>query len=123
MTREEIRKVFDLLTEYYPRAKQLKSPNGQAAWILALEKFPYEPVKNAVVLHATRSKFFPDVADITAELAAPAESPRRTVSDLEREAVRRLMERKEEPSAQRSLRTMQDARLDFKDLQVIAKYY
>ncbi len=95
MTRDEIRKVFELLAAYYPSAKQLKTPNGQAAWMLVLERFPYEPVKNAVVEYAAKHKFFPDVADITAAIEPERPSAPKP-GKLELEAIERIMNWREE---------------------------
>ena len=68
MTKEEIGKIFVLMQQFYPNARQLQDRTTLLAWKLVLVKFPYNDVKNAVVDYAISNKFFPDVADITAGL-------------------------------------------------------
>lgn len=102
MTKDEMGKIFELLTIYYgKKASVLQTPKGQAAWMLALERFPYEDVKTAVIDFAVQSKYFPAVADITAKLKQPtpiAAKAERKIHPLEMEAVRRLMGCKNEGS-------------------------
>ena len=78
MNREERKKIYLLLSQYYPQAKQLKSSATLTAWGLILENFTYEDVKRKVLSYATRNKFFPDISDITGDLPViegPAEEP------------------------------------------------
>ncbi len=79
MNHHERQKVYDLLSQYYPNARQLKDKKTLTAWGLALERFPYDDVKTAVINYAISNKFFPDLADITSTLvpanAAPAVAP------------------------------------------------
>lgn len=74
MTDEETQKLFTLLSQFYPNAKQLRSKDTLAAWRLALRAFPYDDVKSQVLRCAAREKFFPDLADLTAGLDCPTEA-------------------------------------------------
>ena len=78
MTKGDCDKVFTLLRQFYRNARQLSDKTTLLAWELALERFPYDAVKNSVLDYAARNKFFPDLADITAglplETAAPADT-------------------------------------------------
>lgn len=79
MNHHERQKIYDLLSQYFPNARQLKDKKTLTAWGLALEKFPYDDVKTAVINYAISNKFFPDLADITSGLvpvnAAPTAAP------------------------------------------------
>ena len=70
MNHHERQKIYDLLSQYFPNARQLKDKKTLTAWGLALEKFPYDDVKTAVINYAISNKFFPDLADITAGLVS-----------------------------------------------------
>lgn len=67
MTREETGKLFTLLKQFFPNRNF--TAQMSLAWELALEPYAYEEVKNAVVAHVRKSKFFPDIADLTAGLS------------------------------------------------------
>lgn len=69
MDRTERQRIYDLLSRYFPNARQLKDKKTLTAWGLALERFAYHDVKRAVISYAISNKYFPDVADITAGLA------------------------------------------------------
>ena len=73
MTRDERQKIYRLLSQYYPNARQLQSRETLTAYGLVLAKFTYADVKNAVIRHAANCKFFPDVAELVAGL--PMEGP------------------------------------------------
>ena len=95
MNGEERRKIFELLAQYYPNAKQLKDRQAMTAWRYALERFTYADVKNAVVDYALSHKYFPDVADITANLSpsAPAADAGSVEIPSDNEWVRRYVAR------------------------------
>ena len=63
-------KLFRLLSQYYPSAKQLRDPKVQLAWVLALKPFPYDDIKAAAIEYAGRGKYFPDIADLTKRCSA-----------------------------------------------------
>lgn len=68
MDRTERQRIYDLLSRFFPNAKQLKDKKTLTAWGLALEHFTYQDVKTAVISYAISNKYFPDLADITAGL-------------------------------------------------------
>lgn len=68
MTKDERRKIYHLLSQFYPNAKQLKDNVFLTAFALALERFSYDDVKKSVVDYAIGNKFFPDVSDILGHL-------------------------------------------------------
>lgn len=69
MDRTERERIYALLGKFYPNAKQLKDSATLTAYGLVLEKYTYEDVKAAVLGHVATSKFFPDISDLTANLA------------------------------------------------------
>lgn len=88
MNKEERIRVYRLLGQYYPNARQLRSAETLTAWGLVLEKFTYADVKARVVAYAARNKFFPDIADIVGDLteqtdgvSTPDSSDRHVVLD------------------------------------------
>lgn len=75
MNRAEREKIYRLLSNFYPNAKQLQSRETLTAYGLALERFTYEDVKAAVVDYAMRNKFFPDLSDLLSGLTPEATRP------------------------------------------------
>lgn len=65
MNKEETNRLFDLLEQFYPNAKQVKSDKTRLAWSLALEDFTYKDVKSAALDYAISGQYFPNIADIT----------------------------------------------------------
>lgn len=74
MNREERQKIYRLLSQFYPDAKQLAHPETRTAWGLVLENYTYGDVKARVLEYASRSIYFPKLADITRNLT-PEETP------------------------------------------------
>ena len=68
MDKTEAVKIFDLLQQFYPQAAALKDKKKRYAWRLALEPYAYDDVKAAVLEYSATGKYFPDLADITANL-------------------------------------------------------
>lgn len=68
MTREETDKLFDLLEQFYPNAKQVKSEKTKIAWSMALKDFTYNDVKNSAIDYAIEGQYFPNLTDITLKL-------------------------------------------------------
>lgn len=68
MDKNEAVKIFDLLQQFYPQAAALKDKKKRYAWRLALEPYAYDDVKAAVLEYSATGKYFPDLADITANL-------------------------------------------------------
>ena len=82
MDKLERKKLFSLLRQFYPNAKQLNAVT-MTAWAAVLENYDYAPVKAAVLDYAAHNKYFPDLSDLLAPLHAqqaaqtlpPAEAP------------------------------------------------
>lgn len=68
MDKKETDKIFDLLEQFYPNAKQVKSEKTKVAWSLALKNFTYEDVKNCAIDYAIEGQYFPNLTDITLKL-------------------------------------------------------
>lgn len=86
MTKNEVEKLFNLLTSYFSGAKQLNEnlANTKLAWDIALEPYRWEDVREAVISYARVNKFFPRVADIT-ELFPKGSVKKQKDSALQRE--------------------------------------
>lgn len=69
MDKAERKKLFSLLRQFYPNAKQL-NPVTMTAWAAVLENYDYTPVKAAVLDYAAHNKYFPDLSDLLAPLHA-----------------------------------------------------
>ena len=79
MDREDRQKIYTLLSQFYPKAKPLQSKETLTAWGKVLERYDYEAVKSSVLDYVAKSRFFPNISDLTAGLtptAAPEEKPR-----------------------------------------------
>ena len=74
MDREERQRIYTLLSQFYPNAKQLQSRETLTAWGMVLERYDYEAVKASVLDYAAKSRFFPNLSDLTAGLT-PAAAP------------------------------------------------
>lgn len=68
MDENERRKIYTLLSKFYPNARQLRDSATLTAWGYVLENYTYEDVKEAVIDYAAKKKFFPDLADLTGSL-------------------------------------------------------
>lgn len=75
MTKDETGKLFTLLKQFYPN-KNI-SAEMRLAWEIVFEPYAYEDVKAAAVAYVRKSKFFPDVADLTVGLAMQEEQPKK----------------------------------------------
>lgn len=73
MDQKDVDKLFRLLSQYYPNAKQLRNPDTKLAWALALKQYAYDDIRAAAVEHGAHEKFFPDIADLTKRCSAPQE--------------------------------------------------
>jgi len=105
MDNSAVKKLFTLLEQFYPNKKPSK--NLIAAWSLALEPYPYDAVKAAAVDHARKSKFFPDIQNLTGGLSPATEAAQANADreDRNRPApwmmpyIRKIAERREEVKA------------------------
>lgn len=87
MNHHERQKIYDLLSQYFPNAKQLRDKKTLTAWGFALERFPYDDVKTAVINYAISNKFFPDLADVTAGLVPANATPVAAPAHLDKNAI------------------------------------
>ena len=69
MDKAERERLYTLLAQFYPNAKQL-NPVTLTAWGAVLEAYDYEPVKASVLDYAAHNKYFPDLSDLLAPLHA-----------------------------------------------------
>lgn len=70
MNEADRKKIYTLLSKFYPNARQLQDRATLTAWGYVLENYPYDDVKAAVLEYAARNKYFPDLSDITGGLEA-----------------------------------------------------
>ncbi len=87
MNHHERQKIYGLLSQYYPNARQLKDKKTLTAWGFALERFPYDAVKKAVIDYAISNKYFPDLADITAGLTPVTTAPAAATVHMDKNAM------------------------------------
>ena len=96
MTQNEFNRVWRLFETLFPAAAKKKSENDRAVWRVGLEPYDLRDVTDAVMDYARQSKFFPDLADITAPLPKQPsrrelEARRRDIENLKKlyEQIRR----------------------------------
>lgn len=75
MNEADRKKIYTLLSKFYPNARQLQDRATLTAWGYVLENYPYDDVKAAVLEYAARNKYFPDLSDITGGLAPLSSEP------------------------------------------------
>lgn len=83
MSQSDFSRVWRLLKTLFPAAAGKKNENDFAVWRVGLEPYALQDVTDAVMDYARRSKFFPDLADITASL--PRQPSRRELEARRRE--------------------------------------
>lgn len=66
MTKEDIDRLFELLEIYRPKDKHLEDKRLRSAWLLVLEPYKPEDVRQAVADYFRAKKFWPDVTDLAA---------------------------------------------------------
>ena len=89
MSQSDFNRIWQLLKTLYPAAAGKKNENDIAVWRVGLEPYALRDVTDAVMDYARRSKFFPDLADITAALprqpsAREIETRRREIENLKK---------------------------------------
>ena len=67
----EVKKLWALLGELYPRQKQNDSENRLLAWSMALEPFEYTAIREAALAHARQCDYYPSISELTAHLPNP----------------------------------------------------
>lgn len=68
MTKDERQKIYKLLSNFYPNAKQLQDRETLTAYGLVLQRFSYNDVKEAVLQHVMRCSYFPNVKELVGDL-------------------------------------------------------
>lgn len=68
MTKDEFEALWGMMRGLWTRTENMKIPPKKQIWQMALEPYSAKDVQAAVVSYARKSKFFPDIADITASL-------------------------------------------------------
>lgn len=68
MTSEDFSKIWNLLRTLFPASPRVKSENERIVWQIALQPYDLDDVTAAAMAWGRRSKFFPDISDITARL-------------------------------------------------------
>ena len=109
MDREDMDRLWTLLSTVWSRAPQIGDRKLRQAWTLALEPFSYGQIRSAAAEYIRNNKFFPDICDITALVKAEKtepETPRDSYRALERHAeeIRSEYHRRGVPSPGEALR-------------------
>ena len=66
MTKQEVVKLFALISTAYPRSDAFRraTPDAVEMWAMCLEDIPFEVVQKAFVAHSVNSEFPPSIAEI-----------------------------------------------------------
>ncbi len=66
MTKQEVVKLFALISTAYPRTDAFRraTPDAVEMWAMCLEDIPFEVVQKAFVAHSVNSEFPPSIAEI-----------------------------------------------------------
>lgn len=75
MDKGDVKRLWTLLSELYPRQKQSETESRLLAWELALEPYGYADVRAAALEHARACQYYPSVAELTARLQTPGHDP------------------------------------------------
>ena len=121
MQAEEFEKIWTLYRTLFPAASaRISSPNVKMTWQVALAPYAMDDVVDASMEWARRSKFFPDIADITSALTPLGEHDRGNPSDRSgqwehevthyvRELFSHTAERRKDQMHAAGLETLQEA--------------
>ena len=71
MDSNDVKKLWALLAELYPRQPQEGTKARLAAWALALEPYDYDAIRDAALAHARKNAYYPSISEITSELPPP----------------------------------------------------
>lgn len=71
MDKSEVKKLWALLGELYPRQKQQATAERLGAWALALEPYSYDEIRGAALAHARSNEYYPSIAELTVRLPKP----------------------------------------------------
>ena len=67
MDSNDVKKLWALLAELYPRQPQEGTKARLAAWMLALEPYDYDAIRDAALAHARKNAYYPSISEITQE--------------------------------------------------------
>lgn len=80
MSSNDFAKIWNLFRTLFSPSPRVNSENDRIVWEVALIPYNLDDVTASVMAWARKSKFFPDVADITGKLT-PVETPLETPPD------------------------------------------
>lgn len=80
MSTDDFAKIWNLFRTLFSPSPRVNSGNDRIVWEVALRPYSLDDVTASVMAWARKSKFFPDIADITRELT-PVEIPTETPPD------------------------------------------
>ena len=75
MRKDDVDRLFDLLAIYFPGDNRLKDKLLRNAWLLVLEPFEPDDVKQAISSHLRECRFFPRVQEVAVRCHLPALPP------------------------------------------------
>ena len=75
MDSTDVKKLWALLAELYPRQPQEGTKARLAAWALALEPYDYDAIRDAALAHARKNAYYPSISEITSELPQNKDRP------------------------------------------------
>lgn len=75
MDSNDVKKLWALLAELYPRQPQEGTKARLAAWMLALEPYDYDAIRDAALAHARKNAYYPSISEITQELPQNEDKP------------------------------------------------
>ena len=75
MDSNDVKKLWALLAELYPRQPQEGTKARLAAWMLALEPYDYDAIRDAALAHARKNAYYPSISEITQELPQNKDRP------------------------------------------------
>lgn len=68
MSSKDFVKIWNLFRSLFPVSPRVNSENDRIVWEIALKPYALDDVTAAVMSWARKSKFFPDIADVTGGL-------------------------------------------------------
>ncbi len=87
MDKIEREKIYKLLSQFYPNARELKSREKLTAYGLVLSRFSYEDVKSAVLDHASKNRYFPNISELVGKLTPISALKQEPTKEKERNAA------------------------------------
>lgn len=75
MSSDDFAKIWRLFRTLFSPSPRVNSENERIVWEVALRPYSLDDVTSSVMAWARKSKFFPDIADITGKLTSVETSP------------------------------------------------